>query len=100
MKQGSVLINTSRGKLIDERALAEALKSGWLAAAALDVLAQEPPGEDHPLIGLPNCIITPHIAWAPVEMRKIIVQILADNLKSFLEGGTLNRVDQPVLKYK
>lgn len=93
MKPGSVLINTARGALIDEQALAEALKSGHLKAAAVDVLSQEPAAADNPLLQLPNCIITPHMAWSPEEMRLIICETLAENLKSFLEGGTLNRVD-------
>lgn len=93
MKPGAVLINTARGALIDERALAEALKSGFLAAAAVDVLSQEPPSAENPLLKLDNCIITPHIAWTPKEMRTIVCTTLADNLNSFLQGGTLNRVD-------
>lgn len=93
MKPGAVLINTARGGLVDEAALADALKSGRLRAAAVDVLAQEPPSSDHPLIALENCIITPHLAWTPTEMRQTICRVLADNLSSFLQGGTLNRVD-------
>lgn len=93
MKPGSVLINTARGGLLDEQAVARALKTGHLRAAAVDVLSQEPPKEDNPLLHAENCIITPHMAWAPEEMRRIICDTLAANLKSFLEGGTLNRVD-------
>ncbi|MCI9596584.1 MAG: D-2-hydroxyacid dehydrogenase [Firmicutes bacterium] len=93
MKEGSVLINTARGALINEQDLADALRSGHLKAAALDVLAQEPAAADNPLLSLPNCLITPHMAWAPKEMRQIIGQTLADNLNSFLSGGTNNRVD-------
>lgn len=93
MKPGAVLINTARGGLIDEDALAGALKSGRLRAAAVDVLSQEPPVRPSPLIDLPNCIITPHLAWTPTEMRETICRVLADNLNSFLQGGTLNRVD-------
>lgn len=65
MKPGAILINTARGGLIDERALADALKAGFIAGAAVDVLTTEPPEKDCPLIGLDNCIITPHMAWAP-----------------------------------
>ncbi len=93
MKPGAVLINTARGGLVDERALADALKTGFIGGAALDVLAEEPPSENCPLIGLDNCIITPHIAWSPKEMRQAVVDILADNLQSWLAGGTKNRVD-------
>lgn len=93
MKPGAVLINTSRGGLIDERALAEALDAGFIRAAAVDVLSQEPPEEENPLLNHPNCIVTPHLAWTPKEMRGIICQALADNLHSYLTGGTLNRID-------
>lgn len=93
MKPGAVLINTARGGLIDERALADAIKAGFIGGAALDVLAQEPPAEDCPLIGLDNCIITPHIAWSPKEMRQAVIDILAENLESWLAGGRKNRVD-------
>lgn len=93
MKPGAYLINTARGQLVDERALADALKAGFIKGAALDVLAQEPPARDCPLIGLENCIITPHMAWAPKEMRQAVIDILADNLQSWLNGGMLNRVD-------
>lgn len=93
MKPGAVLINTARGGLVDERALADAIKAGFIAGAALDVLEQEPPAKDCPLIGLDNCIITPHIAWSPKEMRQAVIDILAENLESWLTGGMKNRVD-------
>jgi glycerate dehydrogenase len=93
MKDGAILINTARGGLVDEKALSAALKSGKLAAAAVDVVSAEPIAADNPLLGLPNCIITPHLAWAPKEMRRIITDTLAANLQSWLDGGTLNRVD-------
>lgn len=92
LKDGAILINTARGALINEEDLAAALKSGKLAAAALDVIAIEPPVKPHPLIGLPNCILTPHIAWMPRETRQRVIDICADNLQSFLEGGKLNRI--------
>lgn len=92
MKDGAVLINTARGALVDEEALAKALKSGKLSAAALDVLEKEPPARSNPLIGLDNCIITPHMAWSPLEMRQRIIDILADNIESWLNGGHLNRI--------
>ena len=93
MKPGAILINTARGGLVDERALADAIKAGFIAGAALDVLEQEPPAKDCPLIGLDNCIITPHIAWSPKEMRQAVIDILAENLESWLTGEMKNRVD-------
>ena len=93
MKPGSYLINTARGGLVDEEALARAIKAGFIQGAALDVLAKEPPDNDCPLIGLENCIITPHIAWTPKETRELAVDITVRNVKSWLEGGSLNRVD-------
>lgn len=92
MKDGAVLINTARGALINEEDLADALRSGKLSAAAVDVISVEPPAKPHPLINLPNCILTPHIAWMPRETRQKVVDICAANLSSFLEGGTLNRL--------
>ena len=77
---------------MDERALADALKTGFIGGAALDVLAEEPPSENCPLIGLDNCIITPHIAWSPKEMRQAVIDILADNLQSSLVGGIHIRI--------
>lgn len=93
MKPGAFLINTARGGLIDERALADALKAGFIKGAALDVLAQEPPARDCPLIGLNNCIITPHLAWSPKEMRQIVIDTLAENLQGWMEGRRVNRVE-------
>ena len=92
MKDGAILINTARGKLIDEDALAEALRSGKLAGAGLDVMAQEPPEENNPLVGMENCCITPHIAFIPIEARRTVIETCAENLKSFIEGGRLNRL--------
>lgn len=93
MKEGVILINTSRGPLINESDLAQALLSKKVKAAGLDVLTQEPPAADNPLIPLDNCLITPHIAWAPIEARERLLHIAADNLKKFQEGIEQNRVN-------
>ena len=92
MKSTSLLINTSRGGLIDAKALADALNEGLIAGAGVDVLRQEPPEVDHPLFGAKNCLITPHIAWATKEARGRCMQILVDNVKGFSEGAAVNRV--------
>ena len=93
MKPGSYLINTARGGLVDEQALADALKSGHLAGAGVDVLSTEPPKPDNPLLNLDNCIVTPHMAWSPKEMRQAVIDNLATNLQAWLDGERLNRVD-------
>lgn len=93
MKDGVILINTSRGPLINESDLAQALKSKKVKAAGLDVLTQEPPAADNPLIPLDNCLITPHIAWAPIEARERLLHIAAENLKKYQEGIEQNRVN-------
>lgn len=92
MKDSAILINTARGALVNEQDLADALTTGKLAAAALDVISLEPPARPHPLIGLSNCILTPHIAWMPRETRQKVIDICAENLSSYLTGGTLNRI--------
>ena len=86
MKPTAFLINTSRGQLIHEADLAEALKSNRIAGAALDVLSKEPPPEYHPLIGLSNCIITPHNAWISFEARQRIMNTTVENIQKFLNG--------------
>ena len=92
MKNNAVLINTSRGQVVDESALADALKSGRIAGAGLDVLSTEPPKADNPLFGIKNCFITPHIAWAGFETRERLMQICKENVLSFLDGKIINCV--------
>jgi len=86
MKPTAVLINTGRGGLIDEAALSNALQNGRPAAALLDVLSTEPPAASNPLLGLPNCIITPHIAWSAVEARKRLLDTVVANIRAALAG--------------
>jgi glycerate dehydrogenase len=93
MKSSAFLINTSRGQLINEEHLADALRSRRLGGAALDVLSVEPPPLDHPLIGLSNCIITPHNAWLSFEARKRIMDITFLNIKNAIEGQPQNVVN-------
>lgn len=93
MKNSGFLINTSRGGLINEMDLAEALKKEQIAGAAVDVLSSEPPKADNPLLDAPNCIITPHVAWASKESRQRLVKIAADNIRGFLNGKLQNVVD-------
>jgi len=92
MKKGVILINTARGPLINEQDLADALKDGRVMAAAVDVLCQEPARPDCPLMGLDNCIITPHIAWANRESRQRLMDVAVDNLRQFLDGHPVNNV--------
>lgn len=92
MKETAILINTGRGGLVNENDLAEALKSHRIKAAGLDVMVNEPPREDNPLLGLENCFITPHIAWATYEARVRLMDLAVKNLKSFIEGNVINNV--------
>ena len=93
MKNGAILLNTARGPLIDETAVAEALKAGKLRGAAMDVVDSEPIPAASPLLSAPNCIITPHMAWAPLEARQRILDITADSIRAFLRGERKNTVN-------
>jgi glycerate dehydrogenase len=93
MKDGVMIINTSRGQLIAEEDLRNALNSGKVAGAAVDVVSAEPMKTDNPLLSAKNIIITPHIAWAPAEARKRLIEISADNLEAFLSGKPINIVN-------
>lgn len=94
MKPTAFIINTSRGALIDEKALVEALKNQTIAGAGLDVQEEEPPKEDSPLYQLDNVILTPHIGWKGLETRQRLVSILANNIKAYLEGNPINVVSK------
>ena len=93
MKDGAILINTARGPLINESALAAALESGKLRAAACDVISAEPMAENNPLKTAPNCIVTPHMAWAPIESRKRIQECTDRSIQAFLAGSPINTVN-------
>lgn len=93
MKDGVMLINTSRGPVVEEPDLAEALNSGKVAGAAVDVVSAEPIKAANPLLTARNCIITPHIAWAPRETRERLMNIAVDNLEAFLRGSPINVVN-------
>lgn len=92
MKDGSIFINTARGGVMDEEAVVEALNRGKLSFAGIDVLETEPMAQDCPLCDVENCIITPHIAWAPMETRERLMKIVADNIRNFLSGAPTNVV--------
>ncbi len=92
MKDGVILINNSRGPLIVEADVADALRRGKIRYAGLDVVVTEPIRRDNPLLGVKNCLITPHISWAPKESRQRLMDIAVDNLRAFLDGNPVNTV--------
>ncbi len=94
MKDGSVLINTARGPLVNEQDLADALNSGKLAFACVDVVSKEPIAQDNPLLSAKNIIITPHVAWASIESRQRLLDVVTDNVKAFLDGSPVNVVNK------
>lgn len=93
MKPTAIVINTGRGPLVDDQAVAEALSQGIIAAYCADVLTEEPPKPDNPLLSQPNAFITPHIAWATTESRERLILIATDNVRAFIEGKPLNVVN-------
>jgi glycerate dehydrogenase len=97
MRRSAILINTARGGIVDEAALARALQTGQIAGAAVDVLSEEPPGHGNPLLelSLPNLLVTPHIAWAGRSARQALVNEIAANVRAFLDGRPRNQVEVP-----
>ena len=95
MKRSAYLINTARGAIVEEQALADALAAGGIAGAGIDVLSEEPMRPDHPYLTAPGCILTPHIAWAALEARVRLIAAVAENLRAFLSGAPIHVVNHP-----
>ena len=93
MKDGAILLNTARGGLVNENAVVSALKAGKLLGFAADVVSFEPIMSNNPLLSAPNCILTPHMAWAPVEARQRIIDTTVQNIQSFLNCQPINIVN-------
>ena len=93
MKDGTILLNTARGPILNEQDVADALDSGKLYMAGVDVLAKEPPADDNPLLCHPRCIITPHVAWSPLETRQRLIDITIENFYAYLDGRPQNVVN-------
>ena len=93
MKDGVILINTARGALLDEQAVADALASGKIRGAAVDVTTVEPIRKENPLLTAPNCLITPHMAWTPLEARTRLLNTVRDYIRGFVEGNPIHVVN-------
>ena len=93
MKKGAILLNTARGGLLVEEDVAEGLRTGHLSAAAVDVVSFEPIATDNPLLSAPNCIITPHMAWAPIETRQRILDCTVASLEGYFSDNPVNVVN-------
>jgi phosphoglycerate dehydrogenase-like enzyme len=98
MKKGAILINTSRGQIIDQEALVEALRTGRLAGAGLDVFEKEPPDPDDPILKLENVVLTPHVAWYTAEAEDYILQSTINSIRAFANGSPINVVNQKELE--
>ena len=96
MKETAIVVNTARGAVVNEPDLAEALNSGRIAGAYLDVLCTEPMSENTPLKNAANCVITPHTAWAPLETRLRLIDIVVNNIRAYLSGNPENQVNKPL----
>lgn len=94
MRDGAIIVNTARGGLVNEKDAADALKSGKLGGFAADTLTEEPPVDGSPLFSAPNCIITPHLGWAPIESRRRLIETATENVRSFIDGHPQNIVNQ------